>query len=200
MLNRKEYKKLRTRLRAYELNKTRNNIIVASIHELYLLTEQAEEYGKTAARSEMARDNAIALGKVLSKYGISVKESDSVGFGDYLCALEHFLDKKKEEGEGINVGVVKPFPNVKPTKEQALKVLEEAAEVFGAWQEDDKGANCWKEIDHLSEALLDEIADLIQATCNLSASMGITDLRPYMKRCEQRNKARGRYFHSVEGR
>ena len=192
MLNRKTYERLRKQLACRSITRP-EDVAIKTVAGMYDTLEAAEEYGKTAGRSEMARDNTIALGKVLSKHGISVKESDTVGFGDYLCELEHFLAKKKEEGEGVNVGVVKPFPNVKSTKEQALKVLEEAAEVFGAWQEDDKGANSWYEIARLEEALFDEIADLIQATCNLSASMAVTDLRPYMKRCEQRNEARGRY-------
>lgn len=34
----------------------------------------------------------------------------------------------------VNIGEVATFPNALPGKEQALKVLEEAAEVFGAWQ------------------------------------------------------------------
>lgn len=199
MLNRETYERLRKQL-AYRSITRPKDVTIKTVAGMYDTLEAAEEYGKTAARSEMARDNAIALGKVLSKHGISVKESDTVGFGDYLCALEHFLDKKKEEGEGINVGMVKPFPNVKTTKEQALKVLEEAAEVFGAWQEKQNDANTCREVDYLNDSLLCEIADVIQASCNLSASMGVNDLRPYMKRCEQRNEARGRYFHSVEGR
>lgn len=32
----------------------------------------------------------------------------------------------------VKIGTVKTFPNVIPDKAQALKVLEEAAEVFGA--------------------------------------------------------------------
>lgn len=34
----------------------------------------------------------------------------------------------------VEIGTVQTFPDVKPDKAQALKVLEEAAEVFGAWQ------------------------------------------------------------------
>lgn len=192
MLNRETYERLRKQLACRSITRP-DDVTIKTVAGMYGTLEAAEEYGKTAARSEMARDNAIALGKVLSKYGISVKESDTVGFGDYLCALEHFLAKKKEEGEGVNVGVVKPFPNVKSTKEQALKVLEEAAEVLVRGKRRIRGANSWHEIARLEEALFDEIADLIQATCNLSASMAVTDLRPYIKRCEQRNEARGRY-------
>lgn len=34
----------------------------------------------------------------------------------------------------MKLGHVRAFPGVQPNKEQALKPLEEAAEVFGAWQ------------------------------------------------------------------
>ena len=41
--------------------------------------------------------------------------------------------------------------------------------------------------------LMDEIADTIQASCNLAAALGVTDLTPYLARCEERNRHRGRY-------
>lgn len=34
----------------------------------------------------------------------------------------------------IKLGGVRAFPGVQPTKEQAIKVLEEASDVHGAWQ------------------------------------------------------------------
>lgn len=71
------------------------------------------------------------------------------------------------------------FPGVQPTKEQALKVLEEAAEVVEAFKS--------------GEDVNDEIADTIQACCNLAAALGVTDLTPYLARCEERNRRRGRY-------
>lgn len=107
----------------------------------------------------------------------------------------------------VKLASVRTFPHVAPNKAQALKPLEEAAEVFGAWQEvarcrsnglcgrecscvDDCGAveNC---ID--VHNMLDEIADTIQASCNLAAALGVTDLTPYLARCEERNRHRGRY-------
>lgn len=92
------------------------------------------------------------------------------------------------------IGEVETFPNVKPSKEQAAKVLEEAAEVFGAWQLlycDDgctSSCSCQHKID-----LLNECADLIQATCNLVAAFGVDDMSYYMELCRERNQARGRY-------
>lgn len=91
----------------------------------------------------------------------------------------------------IKLGNVKPFPNAAPTKAQALKVLEEAAEVVEAFKQRDP-----RDVSHIGYAtanVLDEIADTIQASCNLAASLGVTDLTPYLARCEERNRRRGRY-------
>lgn len=85
----------------------------------------------------------------------------------------------------IKLTNVRAFPGVQPTKEQALKVVEESAEVFSAWQR--YGADDWKDV------LLDEIADTIQASCNLAAALGVTDLTPHLAACEERNRERGRY-------
>lgn len=42
-------------------------------------------------------------------------------------------------------------------------------------------------------AALDELADTIQACCNLASALGVTDLTPYLAACEERNRKRGRY-------
>lgn len=89
----------------------------------------------------------------------------------------------------VNIGEVATFPGVKPDKAQALKVLEEAAEVFGAWQAFDDG-----ESPALSKwRVLAECADVIQATCNLLAGMGVADFTPYVAMCRTRNEERGRF-------
>ena len=96
---------------------------------------------------------------------------------------------------------VRTFPNAAPTKAQALKVLEEAAEVFGAWQEWDRFHITHPVFDHpkamtakaMKESIIAECCDTIQACCNLAASLGVTDLTPYLARCEERNRKRGRY-------
>ena len=88
----------------------------------------------------------------------------------------------------VNIGEVATFPGVLPSKEQALKVLEEAAEVFGAWQVYDDGDIYGL----LTDAVLDECADVIQATCNLVAALGVTDFASYMDMCKRRNEERGR--------
>ena len=89
----------------------------------------------------------------------------------------------------VKIGNVLAFPNVKPDKAQALKVLEEAAEVFSAWQ---RWNDPLKNEDFKHE-LMDEIADTIQACVNLASALNITDLNFEMQQCEIRNRKRGRY-------
>lgn len=98
----------------------------------------------------------------------------------------------------IKLGAVRAFPRVEPTKEQAVKVLEEAAEVVEAFKRADPGdvlpvARQFPDCNKRILPLVDEIADTIQACCNLAASLGVTDLTPYLARCEERNRERGRY-------
>lgn len=90
--------------------------------------------------------------------------------------------------KAVRIGRVRPFPGVRPTKGQALKVLEEAAEVFGGWQawEDDLDP-CMREY------VLCETADCITACANLAAAMGVHDLRPYIEMARVKNEERGRY-------
>lgn len=92
-------------------------------------------------------------------------------------------------GGSVNIGEVATFPAVKADKAQALKVLEEAAEVFGAWQALDTGecSSC-KRVD-----VLNECADVIQAVANLIYAMGERDFAPYMNACRERNEKRGRF-------
>ncbi len=102
----------------------------------------------------------------------------------------------------IKLGGVRAFPCVAPDKEQVLKPLEEAAEVFGAWQEAEISKTAYADPEErevsgyafgYGEVLLNEIADTIQASCNLAAALGVTDLTPYLAACEERNRERGRY-------
>lgn len=93
-------------------------------------------------------------------------------------------------GGQVNIGEVATFPAVKPDKAQALKVLEEAAEVFGAWQvfNADQDGNT-----SAIFLLLDECADVIQAVSNLVAALNVADFAPYMDDCRERNEKRGRF-------
>ena len=97
------------------------------------------------------------------------------------------------------IGEVRTFPNVKPDKQQVLKVIEEAAEVFGAWQKLQAHPasyivpNSTMANEICKHGLMNECADVIQVTCNLIAAFGIEDFSNYMELCEQRNQDRGRY-------
>ena len=92
-------------------------------------------------------------------------------------------------GRSVSIGEVATFPGAKADKAQALKVLEEAAEVFGAWQALDTGeCSSSKRVD-----VLNECADVIQAIANLIYAMGERDFEPYMDACRERNEKRGRF-------
>lgn len=90
------------------------------------------------------------------------------------------------QSKWVQMGSVRRFDHVEPDKAQAFKVLEEAAEVFEAWQDTHLPE------DRRREKVLSECADVIQATLNLVAALGVEDFRPYMKACELRNRERGR--------
>ena len=92
----------------------------------------------------------------------------------------------------VNIGTVRTFDHVEPNKKHALKPLEEAAEVFAAWQSWNKIEDQPLSIFYKQNELLDECADVIQAVCNLVCALGINDLTPYMQACEERNHKRGR--------
>lgn len=85
------------------------------------------------------------------------------------------------------------FNNVSDSKGQALKPLEEAAEVFGAWQEFNGMRNmpAWKD---MRDDLIDECMDTVQAVANLLAAVGATqgEVDAAIKRMDERNGDRGR--------
>lgn len=90
-------------------------------------------------------------------------------------------------------------------KEAAVKPLEEAAEIYAAWQNLDGLLDYISivkmETPHMSKYLnadsekydlADEIADTITACVNLAARYGL-DLQAAIDRVEARNRERGRY-------
>lgn len=76
-------------------------------------------------------------------------------------------------------------------KEQAVKVLEEAAEVFSAWEKTELPVVQFGGGSPFMGELADEIADAITAACNL-ARMYKLDMHTAMERCAERNRDRGR--------
>lgn len=101
--------------------------------------------------------------------------------------LEKIL-KTEPKPKTVKIGEIKPFPNIKPDKAQALKILEESAEVFGAWQNWEQTKN-----NYSKKRLFHEIADVMQACVNLLAAYNVENFHLYMQICEERNRARGRY-------
>ena len=98
----------------------------------------------------------------------------------------------------VTIPPVRCFDGSEADKPHALKPLEEAAEVFGAWQRWSKEVTRWgnpRSFDSypFRQELLSECADVIQATINLVAAFGVEDFGPWMKECERRNRERGRY-------
>lgn len=95
--------------------------------------------------------------------------------------------------ERVEIGSFAVFRDLEASKAQALKPLEEAAEVFGAWQ-------AWREngptLDNteagLVDRIVDECCDAIQACVNLAAAYGVRDLTKAMRDCEDRNRERRR--------
>lgn len=87
------------------------------------------------------------------------------------------------------------FNGVKDSKGQALKPLEEAAEVFGAWQKcDDTRCATATTRRAFREDLIDECMDTVQAVANLLAAVGATqgEVDAAVKRMDERNWDRGR--------
>lgn len=89
---------------------------------------------------------------------------------------------------------VVPLARFAEPKAQALKPLEEAAEVFGAWQAsgiDGAGSITPK----MREGIVYECFDTIQSCVTLMESIGTTDseLREAARKVNQRNIERGRY-------
>lgn len=78
---------------------------------------------------------------------------------------------------------LRTFREVRDDRAQALKPLEEAAEVFGAWQ------GC----DDMHD-LIDECLDTVQAIANLLAAVGATqgEVDAAIRRMDERNCERGR--------
>lgn len=89
---------------------------------------------------------------------------------------------------------VEPFTKFSEPKAQALKPLEEAAEVFGAWQA--SGIDGSDSITpEMREDIVYECFDTIQACVNLLESIGTTDseLREAASKVYTNNIERGRY-------
>ena len=100
----------------------------------------------------------------------------------------------------VEVGSVAVFPDAKADKDQARKILEEAAEAFGAWQRYAADVETGEAMGYPRHArvtgsfddLADELADVVMACMNMARGMGIVDFSARMEECAKRNRARGR--------
>ena len=91
---------------------------------------------------------------------------------------------------------LRTFREVRDDKAQALKPLEEAAEVFGAWQNCDgiRQSQIMTARRAFRVDLIDECLDTVQATVNLLAAVGATqgEVDAGIRRMDGRNGSRGR--------
>lgn len=124
----------------------------------------------------------------------ALKEEDITIFGTNYISESKLIESGVHIVEsGVHIGTVKPFPDVKADKEQVLKILEEAAEVFSAWEDYMRIKPYLNSAPEHEKKILNECADLIQATCNLISALGGEGFEVYKQACFQRNLDRGRY-------
>lgn len=93
----------------------------------------------------------------------------------------------------LNIGSVIPFPDASCDCEQAIKILEEAAEVFAEVDQYCNASYAIADEEYLEDRIVSECCDLITATANLLAGLGKTDIHGAMIACMVNNWNRGRY-------
>ena len=96
------------------------------------------------------------------------------------------------DGYLLNVQV---FRKIEDSKGQALKPLEEAAEVFGTWQGYDDMRYAPTPVHKICrEGLIDECLDTVQAVANVLAAIDTTqgEVDAAIRRMDGRNGNRGR--------
>lgn len=93
----------------------------------------------------------------------------------------------------VRIGEVNTFVSPQADAYQASKVCEEAVEVLQAVLEYAEEQDDFYREQYLDD-VLSECCDVIQATCNLVAALGISDLRKEMRLCRKRNEMRGRSY------
>lgn len=80
-------------------------------------------------------------------------------------------------------------------KTQVVKILEEAAEVYSAWEAYDRiPQGDFNSFEYLTRKrhIFDECCDVVQAVANLCAALDYSDMSDFMRECTQRNIDRGR--------
>lgn len=97
------------------------------------------------------------------------------------------------QSKWVRVGSVRRFDDLRKVAYAYSDFKRREIEIFYAWD-----AWALNQTEEKRERLLDECADVIQATLNLVAALGVEDFRPYMKACERSNRERGRISDGVE--
>lgn len=105
----------------------------------------------------------------------------------------------------VNIGRVSTLPSAnKCDKAQAIKVLEESAELFAAVQKFESYAKYEGSfqnevtraiLDKYRTDIIDEASDLITALCGLLTGVCVVDMRGALDRCVKKNMERGYYEH-----
>lgn len=98
----------------------------------------------------------------------------------------------------FDLGEFRAFRELRADKAQALKVLEEASEAYGAAADYAKAAyrgDAERDVPRLRARMLDECADLAQALANLLAAWRVDgpEWAEAVERCRERNEERRRY-------
>ena len=75
-----------------------------------------------------------------------------------------------------------------------MKIVEETCEVYSAFERYRlaKDTNCYLEMEQAKMDMVEEISDVMQACSNMLAALDVSDMRDEMRKCADRNKARGR--------
>lgn len=97
------------------------------------------------------------------------------------------------QSKWVRVGSVRRFDDVSDKVAAARDIKGAAGDVndaLVAYRYGDRSARTLEGA--YRDIVLDCCADVIQATLNLVAALGVEDFSPWMKRCERRNRARGR--------
>ena len=97
----------------------------------------------------------------------------------------------------VTIGAVETWDTGCTVREQAEKIVIEAAEVFAAaeWFASVKLTDDWDthvEKNDAADDIADECADVITSTCNLLAMLGVEDATEIMADCAKRQRERGR--------
>ena len=98
--------------------------------------------------------------------------------------MSYAIAAETEQPRCIELGMssIPVFAELPDGREQAVKVLEEAAELFA----EVRAGN--------HRRILDEACDVIQAVCNLLAAHGMDDIELELHDMVRRNEARGREY------